>query len=149
MWHGKNTQPNTPYRLVLTTQLKHLASLAKWLCVRLGTKCVGSNPVAITQPVTLYESILATRKIHHGNDDCSVQYCILRTDTFLQVNCRCNGQSLFKDFVKLVSKLVVGGMEQLIEVSFILILFNVNINIKIKIPRSIFLFLKILVEKGK
>ena len=79
----------------------------------------------------------------------SVQYCILRTDTFLQVNCRCNGQSLFKDFVKLVSKLVVGGMEQLIEVSFILILFNVNINIKIKIPRSIFLFLKILVEKGK
>ena len=51
--------------------------------------------------------------------------------------------------MKLVSKLLVGGMEQLIAVSFILILFNVNINIKMKIRRSIFLFLKILVEKGK
>ena len=51
--------------------------------------------------------------------------------------------------MKLVSKLVVGEMEELIAVSFILILFNVNINIKIKIFRSIFLFLKILVEKGK
>ena len=51
--------------------------------------------------------------------------------------------------MKLGSKLVVGEMEELIAVSFILILFNVNINIKIKIFRSIFLFLKILVEKGK
>ena len=51
--------------------------------------------------------------------------------------------------MKLVSKLVVGGMEELIAVSFILILFNANINIKIKTFRSIFLFLKILVEKGK
>ena len=52
-------------------------------------------------------------------------------------------------FVKLVSKFVVDGMEDLIVASFILIFFNVNIKIKIRIFRSIFLFLKILVEKGK
>ena len=51
--------------------------------------------------------------------------------------------------MKLVSKLVVGGMEELIAASSILILFNVSINIKIKIFRSIFLFFNILVEKGK
>ena len=51
--------------------------------------------------------------------------------------------------MKLVAKSVVGGMEELIAVSFILILFNVNINIKTEILRSIFLFLKILVEKWK
>ena len=51
--------------------------------------------------------------------------------------------------MKLVSKSVVGGMEELIAVSFMLILFNVNINIKTEILRSIFLFLKILVEKWK
>ena len=51
--------------------------------------------------------------------------------------------------MKLVSKSVVGGMEELISVSFMLILFNVNINIKTEILRSIFLFLKILVEKWK
>ena len=51
--------------------------------------------------------------------------------------------------MKLVSKLVVGGMEELSVVFFILILFNVNINIKINIFRSIFVFLKIIVEKGK
>ena len=51
--------------------------------------------------------------------------------------------------MKLVFKLVVGGMEELSAVSFILILFNVNINIKINIFRGIFLFLKIIVEKGK
>ena len=31
-------QPNPPYRSVLTTQLNHLVSLAKWLCVGLRTK---------------------------------------------------------------------------------------------------------------
>ena len=51
--------------------------------------------------------------------------------------------------MKLVSKPVLGGMEELIVVSFILILFNVNINIRIEILRSIFLFLNILVEKEK
>ena len=51
--------------------------------------------------------------------------------------------------MKLVSKSVVGGMEELIAVSFMLINFNVNINIKTEILRSIFLFLKILVEKWK
>ena len=51
--------------------------------------------------------------------------------------------------MRLVSKFVVDGMEDLIVVSFILIFFNVNIKIKIRIFRSIFLFLKILVEKGK
>ena len=51
--------------------------------------------------------------------------------------------------MKLVFKLVVGGIEELSAVSFILILFNVNINIKINIFRDIFLFLKIIVEKGK
>ena len=40
-------------------------------------------------------------------------------------------------------------MEELSAVFFILILFNVNINIKINIFRSIFVFLKIIVEKGK
>ena len=45
-------------------------------------------------------------------------------------------------------KLVVGGMEELIAVTFMLILLNVNIHVKIKVFRSIFLFLKILVEKG-
>ena len=45
-------------------------------------------------------------------------------------------------------KLVLGGMEELIAVTFMLILLNVNINVKIKVFRSIFLFLKILVEKG-
>ena len=48
--------------------------------------------------------------------------------------------------MKLVFKLVVGGIEELSAVSFILILFNVNINIKINIFRGIFLFLKIIVE---
>ena len=37
-WHGKNLQSIVPYRKVLTTQLNHLASLAKWLSVRLWTK---------------------------------------------------------------------------------------------------------------
>ena len=37
-WHYKNIQSNAPYRYVLTTQLDHLASLAKWLSVRLRTK---------------------------------------------------------------------------------------------------------------
>ena len=37
MWHDKNIQPNAPYRRVLTTQLNHLASLAKWLSFRLRT----------------------------------------------------------------------------------------------------------------
>ena len=37
-WHDKNIQSNAPYREVLTTQLNHLASLAKWLSVRLWTK---------------------------------------------------------------------------------------------------------------
>ena len=44
-----SVQSNASYRLVLTTQLNHLASLAKWLSVRLPTKVVvGSNPVAVT-----------------------------------------------------------------------------------------------------
>ena len=34
-WHDKNIQSNAPYRKVLTTQLNYLASLAKWLSVRL------------------------------------------------------------------------------------------------------------------
>ena len=37
-WHEKNIQSNAPYRWVLTTQLNHLASLAKWLSVRLRMK---------------------------------------------------------------------------------------------------------------
>ena len=37
-WHDKNIQSNSPYRLILTTQLNHLASLAKWLSVCLWTK---------------------------------------------------------------------------------------------------------------
>ena len=37
-WHDKNIQSNAPCRQVLTTQLNHLASLAKWLSVRLWTK---------------------------------------------------------------------------------------------------------------
>ena len=37
-WHDKVIQSNAPYRSVLTTQLNHLASLAKWLSVRLRTK---------------------------------------------------------------------------------------------------------------
>ena len=48
----------------------------------------------------------------HVNGDCSVQCWISRADTFLQVNCGQNGQSLFKDFVNLVSKLVMGGREK-------------------------------------
>ena len=32
-WHDKNIQLNAPYIYVLTTQLNHLASLAKWLSV--------------------------------------------------------------------------------------------------------------------
>ena len=50
--------------------------------------------------------------------------------------------------MKLVPKLVVSGMEELLAVTFMLILLNVNIDVKIKVFRSIFLFLKILVEKG-
>ena len=38
MWHDKNSQPNAPYRYVLTTQLNYLSPLAKWLSVRLRTK---------------------------------------------------------------------------------------------------------------
>ena len=34
-WHDKNIQSNAPYRRVLITQLNHMASLAKWLSVRL------------------------------------------------------------------------------------------------------------------
>ena len=37
-WHEKKIQSNAPYRYVLTTQLNHLASLAKSLSVRLRTK---------------------------------------------------------------------------------------------------------------
>ena len=37
-WHDKNIQSNAPYRQVLTTQLNHLASLAKSLSVRLWTR---------------------------------------------------------------------------------------------------------------
>ena len=37
-WHDKNIQLNSPYRKVFTTQLNHLANLAKWLSVRLRTK---------------------------------------------------------------------------------------------------------------
>ena len=37
-WHDKNTQSNAPYREVLTAQLNHLASWAKWLSVCLRTK---------------------------------------------------------------------------------------------------------------
>ena len=37
-WHDKNIQSNSPYRKVLTTQLNHLASSAKWLSVRLRTR---------------------------------------------------------------------------------------------------------------
>ena len=36
-WHDKN-HSNAPYRLVLTKQFNHLASLAKWLSVRLWTR---------------------------------------------------------------------------------------------------------------
>ena len=37
-WHDKNIQSNAPYRKVLRATLNHLASLAKWLSVRLRTK---------------------------------------------------------------------------------------------------------------
>ena len=37
-WHDKNIQSNALYRYVLTTQISHLTSLAKWLSVRLRTK---------------------------------------------------------------------------------------------------------------
>ena len=37
-WHHKNIQSNAPHRQVLTAQLSHLASLAKWLIVRLWAK---------------------------------------------------------------------------------------------------------------
>ena len=37
-WHDKNIQLNAPYRQVLTFQLNHLVSLAKWLSVPLRTK---------------------------------------------------------------------------------------------------------------
>ena len=37
-WHGKNIQSNAPNRSVLKTQVNHLASLAKWLSVRLRNK---------------------------------------------------------------------------------------------------------------
>ena len=39
-WHDKNIQSNAPYRQVLTFQLNHLVTLAKWLGVRLRTKCL-------------------------------------------------------------------------------------------------------------
>ena len=37
-WHDNKVQSNAPYRQVLTTQLNHLASLAKWLSIPLQTK---------------------------------------------------------------------------------------------------------------
>ena len=37
-WHNKNIQWRAPNTLLLTTQLYHLASLTKWLSVRLRTK---------------------------------------------------------------------------------------------------------------
>ena len=37
-WHDKNIHSNAAYRQVLTTQLNHLANLAKWLSVRFWTK---------------------------------------------------------------------------------------------------------------
>ena len=36
--HDNNIRSNATYRQVLTTQLNHLASLVKWLSVRLRTK---------------------------------------------------------------------------------------------------------------
>ena len=37
-WHDKNIESNASYRKLLTTHLNHLASLTKWLSVRLWTK---------------------------------------------------------------------------------------------------------------
>ena len=37
-WHDNNIQSNAPYRYVLTKQLNHLASLAKWFSVRFRAK---------------------------------------------------------------------------------------------------------------
>ena len=48
----------------------------------------------------------------HVNGDYSVQCWISRVDSFLQVNCRYNGLSLFKDFVKLLSRLIMIGREK-------------------------------------
>ena len=39
-WHDRNIQSNAPYKYVLTTQLNHLVSFAKWLSVPLWTKWV-------------------------------------------------------------------------------------------------------------
>ena len=38
MRHDKNKQSNEPNSYVLTAQLKHFASLAKWFSVRLWTR---------------------------------------------------------------------------------------------------------------
>ena len=37
-WHEKKIQSNAPYREVLTTQLNHLVSSAKWFSIRWWTK---------------------------------------------------------------------------------------------------------------
>ena len=39
MWYDNNIQSNAPYRKEFTTQLNHLASLVKWLSVRLWSGC--------------------------------------------------------------------------------------------------------------
>ena len=39
MCHDTNIQSNAPNKWILTTRLNHLVSLAKWLSVRLQTKC--------------------------------------------------------------------------------------------------------------
>ena len=37
-WYDKNMQSNVPYISFFTTQVNHLASVAKWFCVHLSTK---------------------------------------------------------------------------------------------------------------
>ena len=60
-WHDKNIQSNAPYRQVLTTQLNHLVSLAKWLSARLWTKWLWVlqflTPWKITQRLLLKRSL--------------------------------------------------------------------------------------------
>ena len=82
--------------------VKYQQNLLKLLCsLIIGSSLLPLNPFS---PLGSF--------FMHVNSYCSVHCSISRADTFLQVNCGQNGQSLFKDFVNLISRLVMIGREK-------------------------------------
>ena len=58
--HDNNIQSNASYREVLTTQLNHLASLAKWLSVRLRTKWLWVEIMLLSLKLQIWRMLQAS-----------------------------------------------------------------------------------------